>query len=191
MSMSGSAQNNLEGRIERHLRRDKKMHWHIDYLLHYGQVICVHTYAAEKNAECILSQKIGNIKNAEILVSGFGSSDCSCAAHLYFFRITLTPDYPGSRLMVSVHPLPNPSHQGRGKNVSSPRWGRLGGGAELLRLMKHYLDSMKKTVRNRRYVKLRGWKDRKLGMSEFCNFSTSHFPNFKLGCLWQRLLASP
>ena len=103
------------------------MHWHIDYLLHYGQVICVHTYAAEKNAECILSQKIGNIKNAVILVSGFGSSDCSCASHLYFFRITLIPDYPSSRLMVSVHPLPNPSHQGRGKNVSSPSMGRLGG----------------------------------------------------------------
>ena len=89
----GSAQNNLEDRIERHLRRDKKIHWHIDYLLYYGQVTCVHTYAAEKNAECILSQKIGNIKNAEILVSGFGSSDCSCTSHLYFFR-----DNPDSRI---------------------------------------------------------------------------------------------
>ena len=109
-----------------------------------------------------------------------------------FFRITLTPDYPGSRLMVSVHPPPlTPPTRGGGKTFPPPRWGRLGGGAELLRLMKHYLDSMKKTVRNRRYVKLRGWKDRKLGMSEFCNFSTSHFPNFKLGCLWQRLLGSP
>ena len=140
----GSAQNNLEDRIERHLRRDKKMHWHIDYLLHYGQVICVHTYAGEKHTECVLSQKIGNLKNAMILVSGFGSSDCSCASHLYFFRITLIPGYPGSRLL------------------------------------KHYLNSMKKTVRNRRYVKLRGRKDRKLRMSEFRNFSTSHFPNFCL-----------
>lgn len=89
----GSAQNNLEDRIERHLRQDKKMHWHIDYLLHYGQVTCVYTYAGEKNAECMLSQKIGNIKNAVILVSGFGSSDCSCASHLYFFR-----DNPDSRI---------------------------------------------------------------------------------------------
>ena len=95
----GSAQNNLEDRINRHLRRDKKMHWHIDYLLHYGQVICVHTYAAEKNAECILSQKIGNIKNAEILVSGFGSSDCSCASHLYFFQDN--PDFRISKLKIA------------------------------------------------------------------------------------------
>ena len=89
----GSAQNNLEDRIERHLRRDKKMHWHIDYLLHYGQVICVHTYAGEKHTECVLSQKIGNLKNTMILVSGFGSSDCSCASHLYFFQ-----DNPDSRI---------------------------------------------------------------------------------------------
>ena len=117
----GSAQNNLEGRIERHLRRDKKMHWHIDYLLHYGQVICVHTYAAEKNAECILSQKIGNIKNAEILVSGFGSSDCSCTSHLYFFQDN--PDFRISRLKIngiSSPPSPNPSHQGRGKTFPPP-----------------------------------------------------------------------
>ena len=129
----GSAQNNLEARIERHLRQDKKMHWHIDYLLHYGQVSCVHTYAAEKNAECVLSQKIGNIKNAVIPVSGFGSSDCACASHLYFFRDN--PDSRISRLRINA-PSPNPSHQGRGKpvldsdrgNVSSPlmgeaRWG--------------------------------------------------------------------
>ena len=112
----GSAQNNLEGRIERHLRRDKKMHWHIDYLLHYGQVICVHTYAAEKNAECILSQKIGNIKNAEILVSGFGSSDCSCASHLYFFQDN--PDSRISRIKLGLRRL----------NIPPPLMGGVRGG---------------------------------------------------------------
>ncbi|MFP4052091.1 MAG: GIY-YIG nuclease family protein, partial [Thermoplasmata archaeon] len=29
----GSAQNGLEARIERHLSDEKKIHWHIDYLL--------------------------------------------------------------------------------------------------------------------------------------------------------------
>ncbi|MCR4318851.1 MAG: GIY-YIG nuclease family protein [Candidatus Brocadiaceae bacterium] len=94
----GSAQNNLEDRIERHLRQDKKMHWHIDYLLHYGQVTCVHTYAGEKHTECMLSQKIRNIKNVQILVNGFGSSDCSCTSHLYFFQDN--PDFRISRLRI-------------------------------------------------------------------------------------------
>lgn len=82
----GSAQDNLERRIERHLRKEKKFHWHIDYLLAYGKVICVHTYALEKNWECRLSQKIGTIKNATAPVKGFGSSDCNCLSHLYFFQ---------------------------------------------------------------------------------------------------------
>ncbi|MCF6156375.1 MAG: GIY-YIG nuclease family protein [Candidatus Brocadia sp.] len=82
----GSAQSNLERRIKRHLRQKKKMHWHIDYLLRYGQVVSVCTYTGEKDKECILSRKIGNIKNAVVPVRGFGSSDCSCNSHLYFFQ---------------------------------------------------------------------------------------------------------
>ncbi|MBI2471886.1 MAG: GIY-YIG nuclease family protein [Planctomycetes bacterium] len=95
----GSAQNNLEGRIERHLRQDKKMHWHIDYLLHYGQVTSVHTYTGEKDMECMLSRKIGHIKNAMIPVNNFGSSDCSCASHLYFFQDN--PDFRISRIKIA------------------------------------------------------------------------------------------
>jgi len=90
----GSAQNGLRGRIERHLRQEKKLRWHIDYLLRYGRVANVHTYAGEKRAECVLSQKIGNMEDARIPVAGFGSSDCACDAHLYFFR-----DNPDSRIL--------------------------------------------------------------------------------------------
>ena len=81
----GSSQNNLERRIERHLRREKKFHWHIDYLLHYGKVISVQKYSGEKSAECLLNCKIGNIRNAKIPAKGFGSSDCTCVSHLHFF----------------------------------------------------------------------------------------------------------
>ncbi len=82
----GSAQKNLERRIERHLRREKKLHWHIDYLLQHARITGVHTFAGKKHAECELSHRVKNMKNAVIPVMGFGSSDCSCAAHLYYFR---------------------------------------------------------------------------------------------------------
>ena len=82
----GSAQNNLEGRIKRHLRSEKRFHWHIDYLLQYSQVIHVYKFAGKKGKECVLSNKIGNLRNASITAQGFGSSDCSCASHLYFFQ---------------------------------------------------------------------------------------------------------
>lgn len=95
---AGSAQNSLGRRIERHLRQEKKMHWHIDYLLLHGQVMFVHTYPGEKHMECMLSHKIGNIKNASVPVKGFGSSDCSCVSHLYFFQDN--PDPGISRLTI-------------------------------------------------------------------------------------------
>lgn len=82
----GSAQKNLERRVGRHLRREKKLHWHIDYLLRHARVTGVHTLAAKKHAECELSHKVENMKDAVIPVRGFGSSDCSCATHLYYFK---------------------------------------------------------------------------------------------------------
>ncbi|HHT9148012.1 MAG TPA: GIY-YIG nuclease family protein [Candidatus Wujingus californicus] len=82
----GSAQHDMKSRIKRHLRRGKSFHWHIDYLLKYGYVIHVYKFAGKKDKECVLSHKIGNLRNASINAKGFGSSDCSCASHLYFFQ---------------------------------------------------------------------------------------------------------
>ncbi len=87
----GSAQTNLTQRIERHLRRGKKAHWHIDYLLRYGKVVDFCMFAGKKQEECTLSRELEKIKGAIIPVKGFGSSDCSCTSHLHFFQ-----DDPGS-----------------------------------------------------------------------------------------------
>jgi Uri superfamily endonuclease len=106
----GSAQNNLKRRIGRHLRQEKKIRWHIDYLLRYGEVASVHTYAGGRDMECVLSHKIGNLKDASLPVKGFGSSDCSCYSHLYFFQ-----DDPALRISSLIikmkHPSPN-GHKG-------------------------------------------------------------------------------
>jgi len=80
----GSAQNNLDRRIERHLRAEKKLHWHIDYLLKHGSVISVYTYKGNKSAECKLSRIVSKRKDVIVPVKGFGSSDCACESHLYF-----------------------------------------------------------------------------------------------------------
>lgn len=95
----GSAQNGLERRIQRHVRRKKKVRWHIDYLLQYGQVVSAHTYGGEKDKECVVSHEIGNMEDAVVPVKGFGSSDCFCASHLYFFQDD--PDFWISRLKIT------------------------------------------------------------------------------------------
>ena len=82
---TGSALKNLSKRVERHYRKDKKLHWHIDYLtinrfvkIDYIELI----YTSEK-IECELNLQLFSDYNVSVPVKGFGSSDCKCCpAHL-------------------------------------------------------------------------------------------------------------
>ncbi|MFW6238158.1 MAG: GIY-YIG nuclease family protein, partial [Halanaerobiales bacterium] len=51
----GSAQKNLSARLSRHLRTEKKFHWHIDYLLAWAEVLNFHTWSAGRKGECRLA----------------------------------------------------------------------------------------------------------------------------------------
>ncbi len=83
---TGSAQNGLEKRIDRHLSINKKFHWHIDYLLSYAKIIQVLRYAGVKKDECKLNHLIAQSSDATLVVNKFGSSDCNCVTHLYYFK---------------------------------------------------------------------------------------------------------
>jgi Uri superfamily endonuclease len=78
----GSAQNNLEKRIERHLRKTKQKFWHIDYLLDDAnvKVLKVLHKKAGRPEECKVASKIGE---RCVPTKGFGSSDCKCKSHLF------------------------------------------------------------------------------------------------------------
>ena len=77
----GSAMGGLCARINRHLRREKKIRWHIDYLLKEGRVKRVIYAPTHEKLECQLAQKLGEAFHS---FSGFGSSDCPCPSHLFF-----------------------------------------------------------------------------------------------------------
>jgi len=78
----GSAQNNLETRVKRHLRKEKRLFWHIDYLLDAAAAEVLEVYCLEggKNCECQIAQRLA--KQCEP-VPRFGCSDCHCNSHLY------------------------------------------------------------------------------------------------------------
>ncbi|HOL69399.1 MAG TPA: GIY-YIG nuclease family protein [Methanothermobacter sp.] len=80
----GSAFKSLEARIRRHLSRDKKIHWHIDYLLtqSYVRVEDVIFTADERRLECLISKALENPGSIE----GFGCSDCNCKSHLHYYK---------------------------------------------------------------------------------------------------------
>lgn len=77
----GSAKNGLEQRISRHLREKKKKHWHIDYLLEYGEIVDVKARVGASQDECALAKRVSEFTNT---VKGFGSSDCRCSGHLFY-----------------------------------------------------------------------------------------------------------
>ena len=82
----GSALGGLEQRIGRHLRalgNNKKLHWHIDYLLASPAVELkevVYTEMEERK-ECEIAAYISHHLAA---VARFGCTDCSCSSHLFF-----------------------------------------------------------------------------------------------------------
>jgi Uri superfamily endonuclease len=65
-------------RVFRHFSSDKKIHWHIDYLLQQGKLEAALIFP-NKDLECDLSSEFSRP------VDGFGSSDCSCNSHLFEF----------------------------------------------------------------------------------------------------------
>ena len=55
---TGSAKRNLEARIARHLRKEKALRWHIDWLLS-APGVKVAAVKRSGESECILNQKLG------------------------------------------------------------------------------------------------------------------------------------
>jgi Uri superfamily endonuclease len=76
---TGSAKRAFEARIARHLRRDKTLRWHIDYLLAAPGVRVVGVVRSRRG-ECALNRAV----RGSVPVPGFGASDCraGCGAHL-------------------------------------------------------------------------------------------------------------
>lgn len=81
---AGSGQNSLEKRVERHIRKNKRIFWHIDYLLSNSRVKVKKVWIREgERWECQLARKIIDDARFRTIVPGFGSSDCRCETHLF------------------------------------------------------------------------------------------------------------
>ncbi|MCX7815885.1 MAG: DNA/RNA nuclease SfsA [Syntrophales bacterium] len=79
----GSAKRFLSQRLRRHLRGGGRVHWHIDYLRLVGRISSLLPVRTESDLECEIARNLGSI--AASAISGFGSSDCSCSSHLFYF----------------------------------------------------------------------------------------------------------
>jgi Uri superfamily endonuclease len=78
---TGSARRNFAARVARHLRKEKTLRWHIDYLLAAPgvRVVGVRRYVEE---ECAINRATPG----GVAIPGFGASDCraGCGSHLKY-----------------------------------------------------------------------------------------------------------
>ena len=79
----GSALGGLKQRLKRHLKKDKKKRWHIDYLLELANIEGVFVWQSKKAIEDKIACKL---KKKFDYIDGFGSSDSRCESHLFYSK---------------------------------------------------------------------------------------------------------
>jgi len=75
----------IQARIRHHQQIASRPHWHIDYLHTATELVdtwCVHGLRREHEWAHGLMQS----ETATVPLKGFGSSDCNCATHLFYFK---------------------------------------------------------------------------------------------------------
>ena len=89
----GSARRGLRARIARHLRREKRVRWHIDYLTTHAECNLVEAVELIDASidECALCRALREGLSAAVPIRRFGASDCAggCGAHL--LRVSARP----------------------------------------------------------------------------------------------------
>jgi len=104
---TGRARKNLKARIRRHLKRDKKLRWHIDYLVARGEVVGLKIYGPGEGGECELNERACRATGARPFARGFGASDCRCSTHLVYFGDDPPRFLGGARGRRRLHSAPD------------------------------------------------------------------------------------
>ncbi len=94
----GSAMGGFKSRLNRHLKSNKKPHWHIDYLLEKASISEIILCETKDRAECAIAQALSCQFDS---IPGFGSSDCKCRSHLFFATDKMEPT-----IMATLSSLP-------------------------------------------------------------------------------------
>jgi len=77
----------LTARIRHHLKSSSRPHWHIDYLAPTLS-LCEIWYSYDPvRREHQWAEVHAGARHASIPLPGFGSSDCNCLSHLFFYQL--------------------------------------------------------------------------------------------------------
>jgi Uri superfamily endonuclease len=76
----------VRARLAHHLRVARRPHWHVDYLRRHAAIREIWTSYDARADEHRWARVLAAAEGAQAPCAGFGSSDCSCGNHLFFFR---------------------------------------------------------------------------------------------------------
>ncbi|MGQ9524291.1 MAG: GIY-YIG nuclease family protein [Armatimonadota bacterium] len=85
----GSAKCGIARRVRRHLATEKRLRWHVDYLLAHAVVTEVHALEDAEASECTWAARTIAESGRAVPIPGFGASDCRCRSHLSYWVDTL------------------------------------------------------------------------------------------------------
>jgi len=87
-AMRNKGSTTLENRVKRHVSKpeNKKVFWHFDYLLTNKKCVITRIYLIPSlnRLECIIAKEVSEI--SDNFIKDFGSTDCKCLSHLYYFQ---------------------------------------------------------------------------------------------------------
>ncbi|MGQ4832849.1 MAG: GIY-YIG nuclease family protein [Candidatus Asgardarchaeia archaeon] len=82
--------NAIEKRVARHIRKDKKVFWHVDRItsIPQSEVLGFFVIMSHDKIECDVSQRLFKSGNLSVPLPRFGASDCKlgCPAHFYYCK---------------------------------------------------------------------------------------------------------
>ncbi len=79
---TGRAARFLSHRVARHVRAEKALRWHIDYLLREAVIVGIGILFNKASEECRINQETRAHTGGYFAVPGLGASDCRCSSHL-------------------------------------------------------------------------------------------------------------
>jgi|GEM_PF-712377 len=76
----------LRPRVRHHWRKAAQPHWHCDYLRRACVPVAVWFLTGPRRLEHAWARRLAQLPPVTVPLRGFGASDCTCAAHLFFVR---------------------------------------------------------------------------------------------------------
>ena len=76
----------IKARVAHHCKKPARPHWHIDYLASFLKLTEIWYTYDPIHREHQWAKTIASTRAASVPLDGFGSSDCRCNSHLFYYN---------------------------------------------------------------------------------------------------------